>query len=178
MSKVNFNYKFGCGGISTKKLENVVIFCLPDSQLLSQGSSSSCQPFLLPLPISCLLPGPWAAFGIAYRSSSDAFVPQARGTVSTIPYPDSLLAPVTSLCGSPPAVWLCSLFCHPDTQLLLIPMCLYRSTLLVLPQTLPSPFASVPTGAPNWIFPRTHSPSSRQHLHLSQPAWCSPFHNI
>ena len=78
MSKVNFNYKFGCGGISTKKLENVVIFCLPDSQLLSQGSSSSCQPFLLPLPISCLLPGPWAAFGIAYRSSSEVFVPQAR----------------------------------------------------------------------------------------------------
>ena len=65
-------------GVSAKKLENTVISCLLDSQLLSQGSSSSPQPFLLPLPISCLLPGPWAAFGTGNRSNSEAFVPQAR----------------------------------------------------------------------------------------------------
>lgn len=57
-------------------------------------------------------------------------------------------------------------------------MYLYSSTLLVLPQTRPSSFASVPTGARDGIFPGTRSPSSRQHSHLSQPAWCSPFHNI
>lgn len=65
-------------GVSTKKLENIVIFCLQTLNFCPRAPPLSPQPFLQPLPISCLLPGPWAAFGTANRSNSEAFVAQAR----------------------------------------------------------------------------------------------------
>lgn len=132
------------------------------------------SPALLLLPsIFCLLLGLLAACGAAvqFRGCS---VP-AMGMASMAPYPDSPLAPMTSLRGTCPASWLSfSLHCTylPSS---LPPTCASS----VLPQTLPSPFSLVaPWTTPTGFFLACIPLPPGSPPCLLRPPWGSPFYNI